>query len=77
MAATTLPSRNTVASTTSPAWPISPTSKVPSNGPSKPPKLAPAASKPNRRLACSLENRSASTLQASEMVSRLNIDNQM
>ncbi|MNG19955.1 hypothetical protein D3C84_1041700 [compost metagenome] len=77
MAATTLPSRQAVASSTSPAWPITPTSTVPSSGPTSPPRLAPPASRPNRRLACSLENRSASTLQAREMVSRLNIDNQM
>ncbi|MNC63571.1 hypothetical protein D3C75_1137010 [compost metagenome] len=72
-----LPSKNMAASETSPACPSGETSSVPSNGPLKPPKLAPAASSPNKRLPCSVENRSVRTLQASEMVSRLNTDNQM
>ena len=64
-------------STSNPPWPSTPTSKVASNGPSSPPALAPAAISANRRLASALANTSASTLQASEISSRLTTEIQM
>ena len=58
----------------SPAWPMEPTRATPSSGPTSPPALAPAAISANRRLACEVGNRSASTLHATEIATRLNTD---
>ena len=55
---------------------MAPTSATPSKGPANPPALAPAATAGNRRLASPAENRSTSTLQASEIAIMLNTDSQ-
>ncbi|KAG1080303.1 hypothetical protein G6F40_015940 [Rhizopus arrhizus] len=60
----------------SPAGPRLPASRAPSNGPHKPPALAPAAISANRRLADSMRNTSAIRLQAMETTNRLNTDSQ-
>ena len=56
--------------------PTVPTSATPSSGPTKPPTLMPAAIAANSRVAWPDGIRSASTLHATEITSRLNTDSQ-
>ena len=54
-----------------PAWPSGATSREAISGPTSPPRLAPAATCPNRRRACPRRMMSAMKLHAMEMTNRL------